>query len=134
MKPFNKFIWIGYGSIAKSLLELFNIRNLYRDIPNTIIDPLKPTHTELFDGRDVKYIQEPLTRENHKRLLKDADARTLVIDLSVNVDSIMLLKFCKDMGCFYINTSIENYEEPPKKEKKKEARICRHQKGHFIAS
>jgi len=110
-----KFLWIGYGSIAKTLQELFNIEGLYYDIHYTIIDPLAPTHTELFEGRDVKYIQNAITRKNHKRLLKDIDAETLVIDLSVNVDSIMLLKLCKDKGALYINTSIENYEEAPKK-------------------
>jgi homospermidine synthase len=110
-----KFLWIGYGSIAKTLQELFNIEGLFYDIPYTIIDPLSPTHTELFEGRDVKYIQNAITRKNHKRLLKDIDAETLVIDLSVNVDSIMLLKLCKDKGALYINTSIENYEEAPKK-------------------
>lgn len=111
----NKFIWIGYGSIAKSLQELFNLEKLYYDIPYIIIDPLPPTHTELFDNRDVKYIQKAITPENYKRLLKDADDKTLIIDLSVNVDTIMLLKWCKLKGSFYINTSIENYESAHKK-------------------
>ena len=111
----NKFIWIGYGSIAKSLQELFNLEKLYYDIPYIIIDPLPPTHTELFDNRNVKYIQKAITPENYKRLLKDADDKTLIIDLSVNVDTIMLLKWCKLKGSFYINTSIENYESTHKK-------------------
>jgi len=111
----NKFIWIGYGSIAKSLQELFNLEKLYYDIPYIIIDPLPPTHTELFDNRDVKYIQKAVTLQNHKTLLKDADDKTLIIDLSVNVDTIMLLKWCKLKGSFYINTSIENYESANKK-------------------
>ena len=112
----NKFYWVGYGSIAKTLLELFNLENnLYFDIPNVIIDPLPPKHTELFKGRNVQYIQKALTRNNYRQLLDGVDDKTLIIDLSVNVDTIMLLKFCKERGCYYINTSIENYEDDEKK-------------------
>lgn len=116
MESINKFYWIGFGSVATSLMELFNLEGIYRHIPNIIIDPRPPRHPELFENRDVKYIQKHITRENHKRLLKDVDDKTLIIDLSVNVDSIMMLKFSKNKGCLYINTSIENYEydENPK--------------------
>jgi homospermidine synthase len=114
MATINKFVWIGFGSIATTLMELFNIEGEYYDIPNIIIEPKFIAHPELFDGRDVKHIQTELTRDNHKRLLRDIDDKTLIIDLSVNVDSIMLLEWAKKKGSYYINTSIENYEDAPK--------------------
>jgi len=115
-KPiFNKFVWVGFGSIATTLMELFNLEGEYHHIPNIIIEPKTIAHPELFDKREVVHIQTELTRANHKRLLKDIDDKTLIIDLSVNVDSIMLLEWAKKKGSYYINTSIENYEAAPKK-------------------
>jgi homospermidine synthase len=38
------------------------------------------------------------------------DANTLLINVSINVDSIMLLKQCKEKNAFYIDTSLEQYE------------------------
>lgn len=111
MANITKFVWIGFGSIATSLMELFNLEQIYYNIPHFIYDPKKPSHPELFENRNVKYTQKAITKENHKRLLKDVDDKTLIIDLSVNVDSIMMLKLAKAKGCYYVNTSIENYEE-----------------------
>jgi len=109
MTTINKFVFIGFGSIATTLMELFNIEGEYYDIPNIIIEPKFIAHPELFDGRDVKHIQTELTRDNHKRLLRDIDDKTLIIDLSDGVDSLMLLDFVKKKGSFYINASVENY-------------------------
>lgn len=108
----NKFYFIGFGSIAQSLLEVFNIEKAFYNIPITIIEPKELKHKDLFENRNVLHIKKAITKNNHKRLLNGIDNETLIIDLSVNVDSIMLLKFCKDRGTYYINTSIENYEFP----------------------
>ena len=109
MATFDKFVFIGFGSIATALMELFNIEDAFYDIPNIIIEPKFITHPELFVNRDVKHIQTELTRDNHKRLLKDINKNTLVIDLSDGVDSLMLLEWVKKKGSFFINASVENY-------------------------
>ena len=44
---FKKFIFIGFGSIATSLIELFNIERKYLKIPFTIIEPNDIRHPEL---------------------------------------------------------------------------------------
>ena len=64
MDTINKFIWIGFGSIATSLMELFNIEGIYMNIPNIIYDPKTPSHPELFENRNVKYIQKGITKAN----------------------------------------------------------------------
>jgi homospermidine synthase len=109
MATFDKFVWVGFGSIATALMELFNIEDAFYNIPNIIIEPKFINHTELFVNRDVKHIQTELTRDNHKQLLKDINKNTLVIDLSDGVDSLMLLEWVKNKGSFFINASVENY-------------------------
>jgi homospermidine synthase len=106
----NQIYFIGFGAVATSLLEIFNLEKAFLNIPFTIIEP-KNIHNDLFDKRKALHIKKAITKDNHKKLLKDIDDKTLVIDLSVEVDSIMILKVCKDKGSFYINTSVENWEE-----------------------
>ena len=107
---FDKFLMIGFGSIATSLIELCNLEGKYFNIPITIIEPKEIRHPELFENRNVKHIKQALTPDNYKQLMKGINEKTLVIDLSVNVDSLMIIKYCLEKGCAYINTSIENYE------------------------
>ena len=115
---FDKFYMIGFGSIATSLIELCNLENKYFDIPITIIEPRDIKHPELFNNRQVTWMQTELTQDNYKQLLKGLNKNTLVIDLSVNVDSLMIIKYCLEKGCAYINTSIENYATPHNMKKK----------------
>lgn len=107
---FDKFFMIGFGSIATSLIELCNLEGKYFDIPIIIVEPKEIKHPELFENRNAKHIKEAVTPDNYKKLMKSVDKNTLVIDLSVNVDSLMIIKHCLEKGCAYINTSIENYE------------------------
>ena len=93
----NQIYFIGFGAVATSLLEIFNHEKAFLNIPFTIIEP-KDIHNDLFVNRKVSHIKKEITKDNHKKLLKDIDDKTLVIDLSVEVDSIMILKVCKDKG------------------------------------
>ena len=106
---FKKFIFIGFGSIATSLIELFNIERKYLKIPFTIIEPNDIRHPELLLNREFIHVKHYMTHDNYKKLLVGLNKNTLVIDLSVNVDSLMVIKHCLDCGASYINTSIENY-------------------------
>jgi homospermidine synthase len=106
----NKFVFIGFGAVASALVETFNLEKVFYMIPFYIIEP-KDINIELLKYRNYKHIQNGITLKNHKQLLKDIDDKTLVIDLSVEVDSIMLIKYCKEKGSFYLNTSVENWSE-----------------------
>lgn len=108
----DKFYFIGFGAVAHALIETFNLdNNKYINIPLVIIEPRDILHPQLLEDRGFVHIKKAITNNNFKTLLKDIDEKTLVIDLSVEVDSIMVLKFCKDKGAYYINTSVENWEE-----------------------
>ena len=105
-----KFYMIGFGLVATALLEVFNLENAYRDVDFIVIEP-EPIKYDLFNDRKCKHIREYLTQENIDELLKDANNNTLIIDLTVETDSIMIIKKSKEVGAFYVNTSIENWED-----------------------
>jgi homospermidine synthase len=102
---------LGMGSIQKALIELLNHEHHYllqlpaicicpEDIP-TYITKIKP---------DIKHIKTSITQENVKSLLEPYIIPTvLVIDLTVNVETIDIIVLCKKKGVLYINTSLEKY-------------------------
>jgi len=107
----SKIYFIGCGGVAFATLEIFKKENLYYDCEFVIIEP-KPHIPDLewvMKGRKYKHVQEAITPANHKKLLKDISADTFVINLSVNVDSIMLVKYTKEKKALYIDTSLEQY-------------------------
>jgi homospermidine synthase len=105
-----KFIFIGCGAIGKTLIEIWNLEKLYIKNKITIIEP-QPMPEWIFKGRNIHHINVGITENNAKDLLKDLDSDTLMIDLSVEVDSLMLIDFCDKVKCMYINTSLENWHE-----------------------
>lgn len=104
------FYFIGCGCVATALIEVFNLEKKFYNIKFVIIEPCN-IKDDLLEDRDYIHIKEYLTIENHKELLKDISKNTLVIDLSVELDSIMVIKYVKEKGAMYLNTSIENWEQ-----------------------
>lgn len=105
--------FIGCGGVGFCLLEVFKLERLYYDCDFTIIEPKQ--HIEALDkimkGRKYKHIAQPLTRENYKDLLKGVNSKTFIINVSVDVDSIMLLELAKQRKAWYIDTSLEQYQD-----------------------
>ena len=101
---------IGFGLVATALLEIFNLEKVYYKCKFIIIEP-EPIKLDLFNNREYKHIREYITEENKDELLKDCNNKSLIIDLTVETDSIMIIKKSKECNSFYINTSVENWEE-----------------------
>ena len=108
----DKIYFIGCGGVGYALLEIFKKEKLYYDCTFVIIEPKEIEELEyVMENRKYTWIQKPLTKENHKELLKGIDKKTFIINVSVNVDSIMILKLVKKHGSFYIDTSLEQYQD-----------------------
>lgn len=105
----NKFVLIGCGSIAKCLIEIWNLEGAYLDIPITIIEP-EHVPEWVKEGRKVQHIREEITESNVKELLSGIDENTLVIDLSVEVDCIMIIDVVIEHKASYVNTSLEQWQ------------------------
>ncbi len=104
-----KFLFIGCGAIGKTLIELWNLEKLYKNNKIVIIDP-QPMPSWLMESRkNIKHLQLGITEQNANKLLKEIDSNTLVIDVSVEVDSLMIVDICIKKGSMYINTSLEQW-------------------------
>jgi homospermidine synthase len=109
------FIFIGFGLVGFGLMEVFNREKIYTKDKFIVVEPRdieENGRLAVFKGRGVEWFRHALTKENYKTLLDPfCNKEAIIINVSVNVDSIMILEYCKKRGCFYIDTSTENYQD-----------------------
>lgn len=98
---------IGFGSIGQGVLPLI-LRHL--TVPRERISILTADNR----GRDIarkegiKLEVKPVTKDNYEKLLeKRIGPGDFLVNLSVDVASLDLIKFCQDREAFYIDTCIE---------------------------
>lgn len=108
-----RLLLLGMGSIMRAFLELLSHENhnllklpaiciCPEDIPDYILK-MKP---------DLQHIKEAITESNVEKLIQPLiDSTVLVIDLTVNVETIDIIVLCKRSGAMYINTSLEKYNK-----------------------
>ena len=112
MPEIKTLLMLGMGSIQKSLIELIKVDksdliNLEwicitpEDIPQYIYK-IKPNLVHL-----KLYLKEDNMDAILNELISDS---VFVIDLTVDVDSISIMKICKEKKALYINSSLEQYE------------------------
>jgi homospermidine synthase len=106
--PFaGRLVMLGCGSIGQGVLPL-----ILRHIG---ISPHKITVVSADDrGSDVAaeygatFIRTPLTRDNYKATLRPLlGTGDFLLNLSVDVSSVALIEFCRDLGVLYLDTCIE---------------------------
>jgi len=102
-----RIIFIGFGSIGQGTLPLV-LRHI--GIPKeriTIITGDDRGRKEA-ESYGVKFVVLPLTRDNFRRELDQYIGRgDFVLNVSVDVSSIALVKFCWSKGAMYLDTCIE---------------------------
>src|SRR5262245_3461702 len=102
-----RLIFVGFGSIGQGVLPL-----ILRHIGIT------PDHITILAADDagapeaaeygIRFIKQALTRENFKRILDPLVGRgDFLLNLSVDVSSIALIKLCNEKGALYLDTCIE---------------------------
>lgn len=108
-----QIVILGYGSVSQCLLPLLTQHvTLEKNI--TIIDKIDyKFKLQSYINLGLKFIQKEITPQNYKELLchllKEND---LLIDLSVNIESLDLIKWCNNQEVKYINTSLEIWDTP----------------------
>jgi homospermidine synthase len=116
----NKIFMIGCGSSGQGLLELWQIlpNNKLKEMDITIIEPKEIPNELLNKYKKIQHLSGSITKENMNKIFdKFVNENTLVINVSVDVDSLLLMKNCKLKKALYIDSSIEDYEEDMKKDK-----------------
>jgi homospermidine synthase len=66
-------------------------------------------------GYEYIQVKEFVKPDNYKSLLSHIDNNSFLVNVSIGVDSIMLIKWCVEKKAHYIDTSLEVYAEHHKK-------------------
>jgi len=106
-------VMIGFGSIGRGMLPLLERHFEFDKKRFVVIDPVDDDR-KLLDERGVRFIQDAVTRENYKTLLKplltEGGGRGFCVNLSVDTSSLDIMRFCREIGAFYIDTVVEPWK------------------------
>jgi len=105
---------LGSGQVAVALLELFGVAG-FQPRSCTVLsqDPFDPRVTERvpFVRDSVVFRRAVLDPESVPVLLgKMVSAGDVVVDLTYQVDTLTLVRWCHGHGVFYLNTAVEEWE------------------------
>jgi homospermidine synthase len=105
-----RILIIGFGSIGQGVLPLI-LRHLGVSPDRiAIVTADELGHAEANDY-GVRFINEPLTPENHRRVLDPLVGRgDFVLNVSVGVSTVSMIEYCWQRGALYLDTVIEPWE------------------------
>jgi homospermidine synthase len=102
-----RIVFIGFGSIGQGVLPLV-LRHIGIGADRITIVTADESGSEEAARYGVRLINERLTRENYRRILAPLIGRgDFVLNVSVDVSSIALIKHCWEKGAMYLDTCIE---------------------------
>jgi homospermidine synthase len=102
-----RIVLVGFGSIGQGVLPLL-LRHLAVPAERITIVTAEDKGSEEAAQLGVRFIREPLTRENYRRILAPLLGRgDFLINVSVNVSSLALVKLCWERDTMYLDTCIE---------------------------
>ncbi len=103
-------VMIGFGSIGRGTLPLLERHIGHNKSKLTVIAP-DDADRALLDERGIAFRHQALTIENYvdvlKPLLTAGGRRGFLVNLSVDVSSVALVRFCKEIDALYIDTCVE---------------------------
>lgn len=104
-------VLIGFGSIGRGILPLI-LRHI--DAPREAMTIIAPDDTDrgIADAEGIRFLQTALTRENVRSVLEPilAGKAGFIVNMSVNVSSLDLIRLAQEWGALYIDTCIEPWE------------------------
>jgi homospermidine synthase len=102
-----RLIFVGFGSIGQGVLPLI-LRHVGIKADQITVVAADDAGAAVAAEYGVKFVQHTLTRENFKNTLDPLVGRgDFLLNLSVDVSSIALIKFCWEKGSLYLDTCIE---------------------------
>ncbi|HHZ10908.1 MAG TPA: homospermidine synthase [Rhizobiales bacterium] len=103
-------VMIGFGSIGRGTLPLIERHFTFDKSRMVVIDP-QDRDRKLLDDRGIRFVQQAVTKDNYKELLKplltNGDGQGFCVNLSVDTSSLDLMKLCRKLGVLYIDTVVE---------------------------
>jgi homospermidine synthase len=102
-----RILFVGFGSIGQGVLPLV-LRHIGIAPERITIVTADDRGREEAAKYGIKFVKEPLTRENYRRVLNPLLGRgDFLVNVSVEVSSIALIKLCWEKGAMYLDTCIE---------------------------
>lgn len=102
-----KIVIIGFGSIGQGVLPLI-LRHIDIDKKNISIVTADEEGREIAKKEGIDFYLKPLTPSNYREILDPLLGKNgFLLNVSVDVSSIDLIKFCHERGTLYLDTSIE---------------------------
>jgi homospermidine synthase len=102
-----RLIFVGFGSIGQGVLPLI-LRHVGMQADQITVVAADDAGAGIAAEYGVKFIKHTLTRENFKNFLDPLVGRgDFLLNLSVDISSIALIKFCWEKGSLYLDTCIE---------------------------
>jgi len=102
-----RIVIVGFGSIGQGVLPLI-LRHIGTEPERITLVTKDPAGMEEAAKYGVRFIQEALTRESYRRVLNALLGRgDFLLNVSVDVSSIALVKLCWEKGAMYLDTCIE---------------------------
>ena len=103
-------VMIGFGSIGRGTLPMI-LRHIKCDPKRiTVIDP-DQSQSPLAEKQGASFINEALTRKNYRQLLMPlltaGPGPAFIVNLSVDVDSLAIMRLARQTNALYIDTVIE---------------------------
>ncbi|OGZ06183.1 MAG: homospermidine synthase [Candidatus Lloydbacteria bacterium RIFCSPHIGHO2_02_FULL_54_17] len=107
-QPFTHNVTIvGFGSIGQGVLPLL-FRHFDLDPSRVVIITADDRGKDVAEKYGVRFILRPLTPSNYVQALKPHVSRgDFLLNLSVDVSSVALIKYCQNEGALYLDTCIE---------------------------
>jgi homospermidine synthase len=102
-----RVLFVGFGSIGQGVLPLI-LRHIGIPKDRISIVAADDQGRACADHFGIKFVRETLTRDNFRRILDPMLGRgDFLLNVSVDVSSIALIKFCWEKGAMYLDTCIE---------------------------
>lgn len=102
-----RLVMVGFGSIGQGVLPLI-LRHIGIDTARITIVTADTRGKEEAQEFGIKVIQQPLRRDNVKQVLEPLLGKgDFLLNLSVDVSSLELVRLCHAAGALYLDTCIE---------------------------
>jgi homospermidine synthase len=102
-----RILLVGFGSIGQGVLPLI-LRHIGISPERIVIVSADDAGREEAARYKVRFIKEPLTRENFRRTIDPLLGRgDFLLNLSVDVSSLALIRHCWEKGAMYLDTCLE---------------------------
>lgn len=101
---------IGFGSIGRGVLPLLE-RHISHDRSRLVVIDPSDKDRHLLDERGIRFIQQSITRDNYRDVLRplltEGAGQGFCVNLSVDTSSRDIMEFCRAIGALYIDTVVE---------------------------